>query len=280
MTELSMAIASEPTGPLGKTTDFPSTYTPSLLHAITRETARGAANLPALDHVRGEDLWTAYEFSWLDTSGKPQVAGLRFSVSCQSTAIVESKSLKLYLGSYAQTKFENQPEVLRTLDQDLTLAFRSPLMLELIDLAALDAPVQQLHGTCLDQLDVLVTAYERAPELLQVEDRDRHVHESVFTHLFRSLCPVTGQPDIASVGIEYAGGAISHQSLLKYLISYRNHQAFHETTIEQIYVDIMTCCQPQELSVYGRFQRRGGIDINPFRGTHADQAPVCRLPRQ
>ena len=239
---------------------------------------------PAAAEMRGEDLWTAYEFSWLDTQGKPWVAGLRMTIPCHSPAIVESKSLKLYLGSFAQTKFESQAEVLRTLDQDLTLAFRSPLVIEILDLNQLELPVQQLTGTCLDTLDVFVTQYERdaslLPSLVEGEGEDRIVREAVYTNVFRSLCPVTHQPDWASVAIEYTGSPIDHVGLFKYLVSYRTHPAFHETTIELIYLDLMKTCQPTELSVYGRFQRRGGIDINPYRGSHAERAPLCRLPRQ
>ncbi len=267
-------------GPLGQPTQYPSTYTPSLLHSIERQTARAHVGVEAASALRGEDLWTGYEFSWLDTGGKPVVAGLRMRVPCQSEAIVESKSIKLYLNSFSQTKFENQAAVLRTLDQDITLAFRSPVIIELFEIAQLAAPVESLSGICLDDLDIRTQTYERAPEFLQVEDPERTVHESVYTNLFRSLCPVTAQPDWASVAIEYSGAPIERAGLLKYLVSYRTHQAFHETTIEQIYLDIQQLCAPQRLSVYGRFQRRGGLDINPFRASDEDCAPLCRLPRQ
>jgi len=267
-------------GPLGERTAYPSTYTPSLLHSIKREDARRDAQVSEVDELRGEDLWTAYEFSWLDTQGKPMVAGLRMGIPCHSPAIIESKSLKLYLGSFALTKFENQSEVLRTLDQDLTLAFRSPLVIEILELNQLELPVQQLAGTCLDTLDVFITAYERDAGLLKPSGEDRVVREAVYSNVFRSLCPVTAQPDWASIAIEYTGAPIDHASILKYLVSYRSHQAFHETTVELIYQDVLRVCEPSELSVYGRFQRRGGIDINPFRGSHAERAPLCRLPRQ
>lgn len=267
-------------GPLGRETDYPSTYTPSLLHSIDRISARDAVGVQDAVDLRGEDLWTGYEFSWLDTHGKPMVAGVRLRVPCQSPAIVESKSVKLYLGSFAQTKFENQGEVLKTLDQDLTLAFQSPVIIELLELPQLAAPVQQLPGLCLDDLEIRTHTYERDVSFLQVEDSELTVHETLHTHLFRSLCPVTAQPDWASIGIEYSGPPIERAGLLKYLISYRNHQAFHETTIEQIFCDIRRVCSPQRLSVYGRFQRRGGLDINPFRSLDDDSAPLSRLPRQ
>ena len=267
-------------GPLGRETDYPSTYTPSLLHSMGRAAARAKVGVQDAGSLLGEDLWTGYELSWLDSQGKPIVAGLRFRVPCQSPAIVESKSIKLYLNSFAQTKFENQTDVLRTLDQDLTLAFRSPVIIELLELSQLLGPVQQLPGQCLDDLDIHTDIYERDPNLLTLDESDVTVSETLYSHIFRSLCPVTAQPDWASISIEYHGSPISRKGLLKYLISYRNHQAFHETTIEQIFCDIRNICAPQKLSVYGRFQRRGGLDINPFRSMDENSAPLCRLPRQ
>jgi len=266
--------------PLGRETEYPSSYTPSLLHAIDRSTARANAGVVQAQELHGEDLWAGYEFSWLDTQGKPAVACLRIRVPCQSAAIVESKSVKLYLNSFAQTKFESRPAVLRTLDADLALAFRSPVMVELIELSQLAAPVHELPGVCLDELDIRASIYQRDPELLRTEGANVTVRESLYTHLFRSLCPVTAQPDWASILVEYSGMPIEREALLKYLISYRTHQAFHETTIELIHGDIRAVCAPERLTVYGRFQRRGGLDINPFRSTHEDSAPLYRLVRQ
>jgi 7-cyano-7-deazaguanine reductase len=247
---------------------------------MERAAARAKVGVQDADTLLGEDLWTGYELSWLDSQGKPIVAGLRFRVPCQSPTIVESKSIKLYLNSFAQTKFENQPDVLRTLDQDITLAFRSPVIIELLELSQLLGPVQQLPGQCLDDLDIRTDIYERDPTLLALDDSDVTVSETLHSHIFRSLCPVTAQPDWASISIQYHGAPISRKGLLKYLISYRNHQAFHETTIEQIFCDLRDICAPQKLSVYGRFQRRGGVDINPFRSLDENSAPLCRLPRQ
>lgn len=267
-------------GPLGKATVYPATYTPSLLHPIDRSAARDQVGVAQASQLHGEDLWTGYEFSWLDTQGKPLVAGLRIRIPCQSAAMVESKSLKLYLNSFAQTKFESQAAVLHTLDQDLNLAFQAPAIIELMELSQLSVPVQQMPGVCLDDIDLRTDTYERAPDFLSLEDVDVSVHETLHSHIFRSLCPVTAQPDWASVSIEYSGVPINRAGLLKYLISYRNHQAFHETTIEQIFCDIMAACAPSRLAVYGRFLRRGGLDINPFRSSHEAEAPMCRLPRQ
>ena len=267
-------------GPLGKVTTYPATYTPSLLHPIDRRAARAQVGVAQASQLHGEDLWTGYEFSWLNTQGKPLVAGLRIRIPCQSAAMVESKSLKLYLNSFSQTKFESQAAVLHTLDQDLNLAFQAPVIIELLDLAQLAAPVQQMPGICLDDIDLRTDTYAREPAFLALEDVDVSVHETLHSHIFRSLCPVTAQPDWASVSIEYSGVPINRAGLLKYLISYRNHQAFHETTVEQIFCDITAACAPSRLAVYGRFLRRGGLDINPFRSSHDGEAPLCRLPRQ
>ena len=267
-------------GPLGQATEYPSTYTPSLLHSMSRAIARARAGVTAAKDLRGEDVWTGYEFSWLDNQGKPVVAGLRLRVPCQSSALVESKSLKLYLNSFSQTRFESQTAVLHTLDQDITLAFRAPVLIELLELVQLGANQHELPGVCLDNLDIRTDQYTRAPELLSVDDDSVTVNETLFTHLFRSLCPVTAQPDWASVSIEYTGAPINRAGLLKYLVSYRNHQAFHETTVEQILCDLREQCRPERLSVCGRFQRRGGLDINPFRSDCADSTDLWRTSRQ
>jgi 7-cyano-7-deazaguanine reductase len=280
VTKIDRSSADLEAASLGQDTAYIDTYTPSLLHPILREDARRNVGLPLNLACQGEDLWTGYEFSWLDMQGIPQVAGLRLRVPCQSQAMVESKSMKLYLNSFAMTKFETHADVLKTLDQDLALAFRSPLIVELLELSQLASPVHQLTGLCLDELDVRISKYEHDVDLLRLEPGDRVIHESLHTHAFRSLCPVTGQPDWASVNIDYVGAPIDRAQLFKYLVSYRNHQAFHETTIEQIFFDLTQACAPQSLSVYGRFQRRGGLDINPYRSSEHSEAPLCRLPRQ
>lgn len=268
--------------PLGTQSEYIDTYTPSLLHSIERAAARAEMGL-ATDTLpfRGEDVWMCYELTWLGARGKPEVGTLRIKVPCSSPCIVESKSLKLYLGSLAQTRFANRAELLNTLNSDLGLAFRAPVMLELIDLLQVPEIVHQPAGICLDGLDVKLACYERDPSLLQLEDGDeRVVKETVHTNLFRSLCPVTGQPDFATVVVQYLGRPISRGSMLAYLVSFRNHQAFHETTIEQIFTDLEALCRPDQLTVTGRFLRRGGIDINPFRSNVDDQMSLIRLPRQ
>ena len=273
------------TGPLGLSGDYAEGYSVELLHPMPRAEGRKAVGLDTgseseLAHL-GKDLWTGYEFSWLDTKGKPVVAGLKIEVDCATTNIVESKSMKLYLNGFAQAQFADAGIVSARLNQDLSTAFAGDVVVDLIPIDELAGQWASMRGQCLDGLDIQVTNYQRAPELLgQMSSGSHVVTEHLYTHLFRSLCPVTAQPDWATVTVSYTGNAIDHAGLLGYLISYRCHQAFHETTVERIYADIMGACQPTFLSVNGRFQRRGGLDINPFRSSEACPVPDARMPRQ
>ncbi len=265
-------------GVLGKSVSTVDTYTPSLLHSITRETTRSEAQKDTVFH--GEDVWNGYEFTWLERSGKPVVAGLRLRIPCHSPCFVESKSLKLYLGSFAQTRFNGQADVLKTLDSDLRIAVRSPLTVELVPLRQLDQLPGTLPGVCLDDIECEISEYEPDAGLLRMEGDHTVVHETVFSHLFRSVCPVTGQPDYATVWISYRGYPIARRSLLQYLVSFRQRSGFHEAVIEEIWATLNHRCEPLSLSVQGFFQRRGGLDINPFRASNNDQAMLIRLPRQ
>jgi len=273
------------TGPLGLSGDYAEGYSVELLHPMPRAEGRKAVGLDTgseseLAHL-GKDLWTGYEFSWLDTKGKPVVAGLKIEVDCATTNIVESKSMKLYLNGFAQAQFADAGIVSARLNQDLSTAFAGDVVVDLIPIDELAGQWASMRGQCLDGLDIQVTNYQRAPELLgQMSSGSHVVTEHLYTHLFRSLCPVTAQPDWATVTVSYTGNAIDHAGLLGYLISYRCHQAFHETTVERIYADIMGACQPTFLSVNGRFQRRGGLDINPSRSSEACPVPDARMPRQ
>lgn len=238
----------------------------------------------------GEDLWTGYELSWLDAGGKPEVCGLRLRVPCTSPNIVESKSLKLYLNGLAQDRFADRGEVRTTLMADLGPLLGGVVGVELPDLEGLAASPNGPLGESLDGLELRTAEYERNPLLLRCLEgganakpsaqAESKVAETWHTHLFRSLCPVTGQPDWASLVVAYRGPAIAPQSLLAYLVSYRCHAAFHEEVVERIFLDIQARCAPEQLTVCGHFLRRGGLDINPFRSTEAAAAPVRRLPRQ
>ena len=271
-----------PDSPLGKPAEYTDTYTPSLLHSITRSEARTPMGiLGGTLPFQGEDVWMGYELTWLGERGKPEISAVRIKVPCSSPCIVESKSLKLYFGSLAQSRFAQRADVLSTLNSDLGIAFQAPVMVELLDITQIPEIVQQVPGTCLDGLDIKTSCYERTPTLLQLEDgQERVVKETLYTNLFRSLCPVTGQPDIATVSIQYLGRPMTRSAMLAYLISYRTHQAFHEATVEQIYLDIKKRCRPEQLSVSGRFLRRGGIDISPIRSDSESQLAPMRLPRQ
>ena len=267
--------------PLGRQTDYPQVYTPSLLYPVPREDARRKSGI-LMDALpfKGEDLWTAYELSWLDERGRPQTTCARLTVPATSPNIVESKSLKLYLNSFAQTRFRQASEVASTLSGDLMVAFRAPVLVDLQPANQIEMFTGTLPGHCLDSEPVDIEFYERNPRLLKVDGGGATVKDSVYTTAFRSLCPVTGQPDWATLALQYVGPQIDRGSLYQYTVSFRQHSGFHEATIEQIFKDLLDYCRCERLTVWARFQRRGGIDINPFRSNWDDSAPKFRLPAQ
>ena len=278
------------TGPLGESSQYAEGYSPNRLFPMPRAEGRSAVGLLGVLDWYGQDVWTGYEFSWLNERGKPEVAVLRLTVAAASSHIVESKSMKLYLNGYAQTRFDSTSKVRDRLAEDLSHAFGGAVVVELVALAEPSLGVSELAGYCLDELDVEITDYQRNPDLLVLaatqgaketkETKETPVTQVLTTHLFRSLCPVTAQPDWASVIVSYSGAAIDQAGLLKYLVSYRQHQAFHETTVERIYADIWERCQPERLSVSGRFLRRGGLDISPTRSSESQPMDMSRLSRQ
>jgi 7-cyano-7-deazaguanine reductase len=258
--------------PLGKPTDYPERYDPALLFPIARSDARRELGLVDALPFDGVDLWTAYEMTWLDAGGKPQVAVGRFRVPARSPRIVESKSLKLYLGSFAQESAAESGEIVRRIQSDLARACGAPVAVALdppTDMAALHPA--SLPGESLDDLAIATDVYEPAPALLVAGGPQ--VEETLRSALFRSRCPVTGQPDYGDVMIRYRGPRIERGALLRYLISYRRHGAFHESCVERMFVDVVARCAPRALSVYARFLRRGGIDINPFRSNFESGPP-------
>lgn len=269
--------------PLGQQTQYISTYAPELLFPIPRQQARQSLSLDSASlPFYGVDIWTGYELSWLDERGKPVVAVAEFEIPFDSPSIVESKSFKLYLNSLNQTRFANIEQVKNTLVNDLSLAIGAAVGVKMESLPAryLLTAVTELDGLCIDDLPVEVEHYHPAPELLTA-DAGQVVDEKLVSHLLKSNCPVTGQPDWASVQVSYSGPKIDRDALLRYIISFREHQDFHEHCVERMFVDILTRCQPRALSVYARYTRRGGLDINPFRSTdiHA-LPPEVRLVRQ
>ena len=266
--------------PLGKATDYPDRYDPALLFRIERAAQREAIGLSGALPFHGVDLWTAYEISWLDARGKPQLAIGRLAVPADSPAIVESKSLKLYLGSFAQERLPGSGALERRIGDDLERACRGAVHVELTPAARFDElALEELPGESLDRLDVAFDAYEPAPKLLRSGGAE--TEETLRSALFRSNCPVTGQPDYADVMVRYRGPRVDRAGLFRYLVSYRKHAAFHETCVERIFVDVLERCQPSALTVQARFLRRGGIDINPFR-SNFESAPAAagRTPRQ
>lgn len=269
--------------PLGKSTEYPSQYDASLLFPVARQIKRGELGLTADLPFTGCDIWNAYEMSWLNNKGKPQVAIGVFTFDANSENIVESKSFKLYLNSFNQTRFESWEKVTDILAKNLTKAANGHIEVELLTLDDYNQKysVEVANGTCIDDLDCEITEYDYNPKLLKLVENNEIVSEILTSHLLKSNCLITNQPDWASVIIEYRGQAIDREALLKYLISFRTHNEFHEQCVERVFTDLMEYCQPQELTVYARYTRRGGLDINPFRtNVNGKNAQNSRFSRQ
>ena len=271
--------------PLGQQTDYVSVYAPHLLFPIPRAESRSLLGIGEELSFYGADIWTGYELSWLDPLGKPVVAIAEFFIPCTSEFIVESKSFKLYLNSLNQTRFENAAEVEALIAKDLSRLTNADVQVNLLTLTASVRAAQHLseivevNAELLDELPVAIDIYHPAPELLATEADV--VDESLVSHLLKTNCPVTGQPDWASLVIRYRGKKIQRESLLRYIISFREHQDFHEHCVERIFSDIARVCKPEELTVYARYTRRGGLDINPYRSSNPHAKPeLLRLIRQ
>ncbi|MDV7212886.1 NADPH-dependent 7-cyano-7-deazaguanine reductase QueF [Azotobacter beijerinckii] len=268
--------------PLGKSSEYLDTYTPSLLFPIPRapkwaELGLTAASLP----YRGVDVWNCYELSWLLPSGKPVVAIGEFAIPADSPNIVESKSFKLYLNSLNQTVFADRETPRQTLAADLSAAAGAPVAVRLRSLAEVqEEGIAALPGQCIDELEVAIARYgQPSPALLRC-DPNRRVEAVLHSHLLKSNCPVTGQPDWGSVVVDYRGPALDPASLLAYLVSFRQHADFHEQCVERIFLDLLHLLEPERLTVYARYVRRGGLDINPWRSTEALVPDNRRLARQ
>lgn len=268
--------------PLGKSSQYISQYAPQLLFPIARsgkwaELGLHAGNLP----YQGVDLWNCYELSWLMPSGKPVVAVAEFSIPADSPNIIESKSFKLYLNSLNQSPFASQTELQQVLCNDLSACAGAPVAVRIRSLHEVTAEgLASLPGVCIDDLDIRVSSYAHPqPELLRCAASGR-VNDSLHSHLLKSNCPVTQQPDWGSVVVEYQGPQLEHASFLAYLVSFRQHADFHEQCVERIFLDLQRLLQPESLTVYARYVRRGGLDINPYRSTHALKPANQRLVRQ
>ncbi|MGA6100246.1 NADPH-dependent 7-cyano-7-deazaguanine reductase QueF [Stutzerimonas marianensis] len=268
--------------PLGKTSAYVATYSPEQLFPIPRapkwaELGLTAETLP----YRGVDIWNCYELSWLLPSGKPVVAIGEFSIPADSPNIIESKSFKLYLNSLNQSRFDSREALAEVMTRDLSAAAGKPVGVRLRTLEEVAAQGIALpEGVCIDALDVAIDNYDAPCAVLLRCEPDRQVEECLYSHLLKSNCPVTGQPDWGTVVIHYQGAALDHSSLLAYLVSFRQHADFHEQCVERIFLDLQRLLKPQRLSVHARYVRRGGLDINPYRSTENLSIDNGRLVRQ
>jgi 7-cyano-7-deazaguanine reductase len=264
---------------LGKASVYVDQYDASLLYPIARQTKRDEIGVGATPIFIGADLWTAYELSWLGPRGKPHVALAHITVPAETPCIVESKSFKLYLNSLNNTVFPSADTVRERLATDIGRAAwgkgESRVGVKLIAPELFDAqPIHELDGLSLDRLDVECTHYQPAPELLKAEQGEPPVQETLVSNLLKSNCLVTGQPDWGSVQITYSGAPIDQAGLLQYIVSFRNHNEFHEQCVERMFMDIWQRCRPTKLTVYARYTRRGGLDINPWRSSHPQALPA------
>lgn len=267
--------------PLGKNSAYISQYDASLLFGIARATkwrelGFTADSLPYF----GVDIWNCYELSWLLPSGKPVVAIAQFAVPADSPNIIESKSFKLYLNSFNQSVYSSFAQVQAVLMADLSKVAQAAVQVEIKTLEAITAEgLHQPQGVCIDDLDINLSVYEH-PALEMLVCGTEQVEEQLYSHLLKSNCPVTGQPDWGTVLVHYRGAALDHASLLTYLVSFRQHQDFHEQCVERIFLDLKKCLNPEFLSVSARYLRRGGLDINPYRSTESRLVENLRLARQ
>jgi len=265
---------------LGRTAVYPDRYDPDLLFPIPRAAQRAAIGVGGPLPFHGVDVWNAYELSWLDSRGKPEVALAEFRVPATTPNIVESKSFKLYLASYNQERIESADALRTRLQRDVSAAAGATVGITLIPPAQFGrVEVRELDGDVIDGLPIAIDSYG-PPDANHLRAASEDVDETLVSHLLKSNCPVTGQPDWASVQIRYAGPRIDREGLLRYIVSFRQHADFHEHCVERMYMDILGRCAPRRLSVYARYTRRGGLDINPWRSSVAGEPPNLRGARQ
>lgn len=266
-----MSSVNSELNPLGQKSEYKDEYDPSLLFSISRDESWKSLGLKR-DAVTfyGVDIWNGYEISWLNKKGKPIVLMAEFHIPASSPYLIESKSFKLYLNSFNQSKFESKEEVLTLMVKDLSNAAGAGvnIIFHTLDTEFEKAP----QARCIDDLDIEITSYQPDASLLQVTDK-KHAGW-ISSHLLKSNCPVTGQPDWGSLYIYYEGKEIDEASLLAYIVSLRQHEGFHEQCVEQVFHDLSHQCQPEKLTVYARYVRRGGLDINPFRSSEQEEKAV------
>ena len=267
---------------LGQKTEYASQYDRTLLQPVPR-----ALNRDGLDITQnqpftiGADIWTAYEISWLNEKGLPQVAIADIYLDYQSQNLIESKSFKLYLNSFNQSKFADFTAVQQTMQRDLSECAQGDVKVRLNPVAVYDSQkIDHLQGDCIDEQDIEITSYEFNADWLKDCVSDEIVEEKLVSHLLKSNCLITNQPDWGTLHIHYVGKKINHEKLLRYVVSFRQHNEFHEQCVERIFCDLMHYAKPEKLTVYARYTRRGGLDINPFRSNFENLPENLRLARQ
>jgi 7-cyano-7-deazaguanine reductase len=250
---------------LGKISGYDSHYNPGKLFPVSRKRNRDAIGVPAELPFIGYDFWNHFEVSWLNEKGKPITAVAEIIYDCASPCIIESKSMKLYFNSFNNSKFKDAAAVQAVIERDLTDRVGLPVTVRIITLPRTQTEniVSALTGTCLDTLDIDCSVYTIDTSFLATENE--YTEESLYSDLLKSNCLVTNQPDWGSVQIIYKGKKINHAGLLRYIVSFRNVNEFAEQCVERIFMDIMRFCKPDELTVFARYTRRGGLDINPYR---------------
>lgn len=265
--------------PLGKSTEYSVDYAPELLFAVTRSGARDAAGIGPDLPFSGSDLWNAWELTWLDETGKPVVATATINVDAKSPNIIESKSLKLYLNSFAMTCYASADAVSALITKALSQVAGTDVLVDVrTATTSTSDSIEEFPGACIDDVEMPATPNNVDARLLRCVDEV--ISEELYSHLLRSNCPVTNQPDMGSVLVRYKGPGIDRSSLLQYIVSFRQHNDFHEACVERIFTDIMARCAPERLTVYARYNRRGGLDINPFRTNTSETPDNLRLWRQ
>lgn len=267
---------------LGQKTEYASQYDRTLLQPVPRALNRDGLGITQNQPFTiGADIWTAYEISWLNEKGLPQVAIADIYLDYQSQNLIESKSFKLYLNSFNQSKFTDFNAVQQTMQRDLSECAQGDVKVRLNPVAIYDAQkIDHLQGDCIDEQDIEITSYEFNADWLKDCLSYEIVEEKLVSHLLKSNCLITNQPDWGTLYIHYVGNKIDHEKLLRYVVSFRQHNEFHEQCVERIFCDLMYYAKPEKLTVYARYTRRGGLDINPFRSNFENLPENLRLARQ
>ncbi|HHF5220188.1 TPA: NADPH-dependent 7-cyano-7-deazaguanine reductase QueF [Haemophilus influenzae] len=267
---------------LGQKTEYASQYDRTLLQPVPRALNRDGLGITQNQPFTiGADIWTAYEISWLNEKGLPQVAIADIYLYYQSQNLIESKSFKLYLNSFNQSKFADFNAVQQTMQGDLSECAQGDVKVRLNPVAVYDSQkIDHLQGDCIDEQDIEITSYEFNADWLKDCVSDEIVEEKLVSHLLKSNCLITNQPDWGTLHIHYVGNKIDHEKLLRYVVSFRQHNEFHEQCVERIFCDLMHYAKPEKLTVYARYTRRGGLDINPFRSNFENLPKNLRLARQ